>query len=38
LGLDYDLNEHGIFLYPPIVKGEDQLAGVPDQYYESVAA
>ncbi|MDD3709012.1 MAG: ABC transporter substrate-binding protein [Methanothrix sp.] len=38
LGLDYDLNEHGIFLYPPIVKGEGQLAGVPDQYYESVAA
>ncbi len=36
LGQDYDLNEHGIFIYPPIVKGKGQLAGVSDQYYESV--
>jgi iron complex transport system substrate-binding protein len=37
LGLDYDLNEHGIFLYPPVAKGDGQLVGVPDRYYESVA-
>jgi iron complex transport system substrate-binding protein len=32
-GLDYDLNDHGIFIYPPIEK-EDGLAGVPDRYKE----
>ena len=29
--IDYDLNEHGIFLYPPIDVNGD-LAGVPDRY------
>jgi iron complex transport system substrate-binding protein len=29
--IDYDLNEHGIFLYPPIEVNGD-LAGVPDRY------
>jgi iron complex transport system substrate-binding protein len=30
-GLDYDLNEHGVFLYPPIeINGG--LAGIPDKY------
>lgn len=38
LGLDYDLDEHGIFVYPPIIKGEGQLAGVPDRYYEEILA
>ena len=29
--LDYDLNEHGVFLYPPI-EINDGLAGIPDKY------
>jgi len=29
-GLDYDLDEHGIFAYPPIECGGD-LAGIPDK-------
>jgi len=37
LGLDYDLNQHGVFIYPPLIKGEGQLAGVPDSYYKTVA-
>ncbi len=32
-GLDYDLNEHGIFVYPPIEIGSG-LAGIPDMYRE----
>jgi iron complex transport system substrate-binding protein len=28
---DYDLDEHGIFFYPPI-EVDDDLAGIPDQY------
>lgn len=28
-GLDYDLNMHGVFLYPPLVKGDDVM-GIPD--------
>lgn len=32
-GLDYDLNEHGIFVYPPIETAEG-LAGVPEMYKE----
>ena len=35
-GLDYDLDEHGVFVYPPIIKGEDELAGIPDRYYDSI--
>lgn len=32
-GLDYDLDEHGVFLYPPIeINGG--LAGIPDRYEE----
>ena len=30
-GLDYDLNKHGIFAYPPI-EINDGLAGIPDKY------
>ena len=29
--IDYDLNEHGIFAYPPI-EINDGLAGIPDKY------
>jgi iron complex transport system substrate-binding protein len=29
--LDYDLNEHGVFAYPPI-EVDDGLAGIPDRY------
>lgn len=29
--LDYDLNEHGVFAYPPIETNEG-LAGIPDKY------
>jgi iron complex transport system substrate-binding protein len=29
--LDYDLNEHGVFVYPPI-EIEGGLAGIPDRY------
>ncbi|MGB4087760.1 ABC transporter substrate-binding protein [Methanothrix sp.] len=32
-GLDYDLNEYGVFVYPPI-ESERGLAGVPDRYKE----
>lgn len=35
MGLDYDLDKHGVFIYPPIIKGDGKLAGVPDSYYES---
>ena len=28
-GLDYDLNMHGVFLYPPLVTGDDVM-GIPD--------
>jgi iron complex transport system substrate-binding protein len=35
MGLDYDLNKHGVFIYPPLIKGEGKLAGVPDSYYEA---
>jgi iron complex transport system substrate-binding protein len=31
--LDYDLNEHGVFVYPPI-DIEGGLAGIPDRYRE----
>jgi iron complex transport system substrate-binding protein len=34
--IDYDLDEHGIFVYPPIIKGEGKLAGIPDRYYDSI--
>ena len=30
-GLDYDLDEHGIFVYPPI-EIDDGLAGIPDKW------
>jgi len=30
LGLDYDLNKHGVFIYPPLAKEDGTLAGVPD--------
>ena len=35
---DYDLDEHGIFVYPPIILGKDKLAGIPDRYYDSIVA
>jgi iron complex transport system substrate-binding protein len=35
---DYDLDEHGIFVYPPIITGEGKLAGIPDRYYDSIIA
>ena len=35
---DYDLDEHGIFVYPPIITGEGKLAGIPDRYYDSIVA
>lgn len=34
LGLDYDLDQHGVFIYPPLIKDGGKLAGVPDSYYE----
>ncbi|MCK9564806.1 MAG: ABC transporter substrate-binding protein [Methanothrix sp.] len=37
LGLDYDLDQHGVFIYPPLIKGQGKLAGVPDSYYEMTA-
>jgi iron complex transport system substrate-binding protein len=30
-GLDFDLNEHGVFAYPPI-EIDGGLAGIPDRY------
>ena len=38
LGLDYDLNEHGVFIYPPLSSGEGMLEGIPDSYYPAEAA
>ena len=35
---DYDLDEHGVFFYPPIITGEGKLAGIPDRYYDSIVA
>ena len=35
---DYDLDEHGVFVYPPIIKGKGELAGIPDRYYASIVA
>jgi iron complex transport system substrate-binding protein len=37
LGLDYDLDKHGVFIYPPIIMGDGKLAGVPDSYYEAAS-
>ena len=31
--LKYDLNRHGVFLYPPLIDGENVM-GVPDKYIE----
>jgi iron complex transport system substrate-binding protein len=36
--VDYDLDEHGTFVYPPIIKDEGKLSGIPDRYYDSIAA
>lgn len=33
LGLDYDLDQHGVFIYPPLVV-DGRVEGVPDQSYE----
>ena len=38
LRVDYDLDEHGTFVYPPIIKGKGKLAGIPDRYYDSIVA
>ncbi len=35
LGLNYNLDEHGVFIYPPLVK-DGRLEGVPDSYYLSL--
>ena len=35
---DYDLDEHGVFFYLPIITGEGKLAGIPDRYYDSIIA
>jgi len=35
MGLDYDLDKHGVFIYLPIIKGDVKLAGIPDRYYEA---
>jgi len=37
LGLDYDLDEHGVFIYPPLINGPGKLEGVPDSFYQSYA-
>jgi len=37
LGLDYDLDQHGVFIYPPLITGPGKLSGVPDSYYEMAA-
>jgi len=38
LGLDYNLDQHGVFIYPPLIKGEGKLEGIPDNYYEMIAS
>jgi len=38
MGLDYDINQHGVFIYPPIIKGNGELEGIPDGYYQMQAA
>ena len=35
-GLDYDLDEHGVFAYPPILEHEGDIAGIPDKYIGEV--
>ena len=35
-GLDYNLQQHGIFLYPPLING-DELLGIPDKYFKLVS-
>jgi iron complex transport system substrate-binding protein len=34
-GLDYDLDEHGVFVYPPI-EVDGGLAGIPERYKEQI--
>ena len=34
LGLNYDLDQHGVFIYPPLVKEDGRVEGVPDRYYQ----
>jgi iron complex transport system substrate-binding protein len=29
--IEYDVDEHGVFVYPPI-ETDDGLAGIPDRY------
>lgn len=38
LGLDYNVDETGVFLYPPLIKEPGKLAGVPDSYYDIIAS
>jgi len=38
MGLDYDINQHGVFIYPPLSSGEGMLEGIPDSYYPAEAA
>ncbi|HRD16292.1 MAG TPA: ABC transporter substrate-binding protein, partial [Methanothrix soehngenii] len=33
LGLDYDLDEHGVFIYPPLINAPGEREGVPDSFY-----
>lgn len=37
LGLDYDLDQHGVFIYPPLINGPEDLVGVPNSYYQNYA-
>jgi iron complex transport system substrate-binding protein len=34
LGLDYDLDSHGVFIYPPLAGEDGRIEGVPDKYYQ----
>jgi iron complex transport system substrate-binding protein len=35
LGEDFDLDQGGVFLYPPVEKGDGRLAGIPEEDSES---
>lgn len=36
--MDYDLNSHGIHVYPPLAAEEGKLQGMPDRYYENATS
>ncbi|HOT07130.1 MAG: Periplasmic binding protein [Methanosaeta sp. PtaB.Bin039] len=37
LRLNFDLDQHGVFVYPPLRIGKGLLGGVPDRYWDAIS-